>query len=240
MTFIQAAHYRPGRLAPVRLIVLHDMESPESSTTAENVARYFARADSRVASAHYCIDSDSVVQCVREQDTAYGAKGANADGIHLEHAGYARQTPAEWVDPFGRAMLARSAALTADLCTRYGIPVRRLTPKQIHDGERGICGHGDVTAAYPPGTGHTDPGAGFPWPFYLDLVNAALHPLPEDDVSPADIEAVAQRVAELLRPTIKATEDRLHADHVVILRGTATGSHPNNLTSIGKAVGVKQ
>jgi hypothetical protein len=56
-----------------------------------------------------------------------------------------------------------------------------------------------------------------------------------DDVTPQDIEAVAQRVAELLEGKVAT-----HADMVTLLRGTKDGKHPNNLTSIGQAVGVKQ
>src|SRR5207253_463587 len=63
--FAQARNYTRGRARPVRLIVVHDMEAPTGATTAENVARYFAGAGAPRASAHFSIDSDSVVQCVR-------------------------------------------------------------------------------------------------------------------------------------------------------------------------------
>lgn len=239
MKFIQARHYQPGRRKPIRLLVIHDMEAPEGPLTAENVAAYFAAADTRVASAHYCIDNNTVVQCVQDGDTAYAAKGANADGLHFELAGYARQTPDEWVDAYSLSMLHLAAALVAFKAKQYGIPIRRLSPREVQDGKAGICGHGDVTAAYPPGTGHTDPGASFPWNGFLDLVHQSARdvpdPPPEDDVSPEDIEKVAQRVVELLKPVVAT-----HQDMVVLLRGTADGKHPNNLTSIGKAVGVKQ
>lgn len=204
MTFIQAAHFYAGRRKPIRLLVLHDMEAPEKATTAEDVARYFARADSRKASAHYTIDSDSIVQCVRDGDTAWAAEGANADGLHFELAGYARQTPAEWVDAYGKQMLKQAAYLVAAKAIAYGIPIRRLTPQQVRDGEPGICGHGDVTAAFPPGTGHTDPGQGFPWTWFLDLVRAAqaAHtpkpPPQEDEMTPQDLETIRNMIRTVL------------------------------------------
>lgn len=105
----------------------------------------------------------------------------------------------------------------------------------LGQGAERVCAHREW--ALPAGR-KTD--VRFDMTLFRAQVKAQLEPSEGDDVTPADIEAVAQRVAELLRPALKQTEDRLHADHVVILRGTATGSHPNNLTSIGKAVGVKQ
>jgi N-acetyl-anhydromuramyl-L-alanine amidase AmpD/LysM repeat protein len=171
--FVQARHFRRGRIRPIRLVVIHDMESPEKLDTAEAVAAYFARTD-REASAHYNVDADSIVQSVRDGDTAFAAKGANSDGLHVEHAGYAAQTRRDWTDPYSARMLARSANLVARLCPRYRIPVQRLTPDQVRLGGRGLCGHADVTKAYPPGSGHTDPGPGFPWPDYLKMVQAEV------------------------------------------------------------------
>jgi hypothetical protein len=187
MTFIQAAHFYPGRRKPIRLLVLHDMEASVTGTTAENVARYFAQADSRKASAHYCIDNNSIVQCVRDGDTAWAAEGANSDGLHFELAGYARQTADQWLDVYGKALLSRTAYLVAAKSLTYGIPVRHLTVQQIRNGELGICGHADITAAYPPGTGHTDPGPNFPWTYFLGLVRAAvtdLQPKPAPPPAP--------------------------------------------------------
>jgi LysM repeat protein len=174
--FIQARQYRRGRLKQTRLVVIHDMEAPEKTGTAEAVAQYLATTD-RDASVHYCVDIDSTVQCVLETDTAFGAKGANADGLHIEHAGYAAQTRRDWTDAYSARMLARSAKLVADLCRRHSIPVKKLTPAQVRAGARGICGHFDVTAAFPPGSGHTDPGKGFPWPDYIAMVQAEFDAL---------------------------------------------------------------
>lgn len=177
--FIQAKWYTPVPISSPRkpsVIVLHSMEAPEKGTTAEAVARYFASGcDGRKASAHYCIDNDSVVQCVQCNDVAYGAPNMNRYGIHLEHAGYARQTRAEWLDAFGFAMLRRSAELCATvLCPKFGIKIQRLTDDQLKQASQGynvsgFCTHADVTRALGGGT-HTDPGPGFPFDYYLHLV----------------------------------------------------------------------
>jgi hypothetical protein len=60
----------------------------------------------------------------------------------------------------------------------------------------------------------------------------ANHTPTEDDVTPQDIEAVAQRVLQLLKPLVAT-----HQDMKTLLRGDS--EHLANLTSIAKAVGVK-
>jgi N-acetyl-anhydromuramyl-L-alanine amidase AmpD len=170
--FIKARHFRQGRIKPVELIVIHSMESPERRDTARNVARYFQRG-TVVASAHYCVSDTEVIQCVWDRDTAYHCRNANANGIGIEHAGYARQTREEWLDEYGRAMLDLSARLGAYLCEKFNIPplravfVSKDNPKVL---QRGFCGHADV----PQHGSHWDPGPGFPWTYYLDAVERHL------------------------------------------------------------------
>jgi LysM repeat protein len=171
--FVQARHYRKGRLKPVRLIVIHSMEMPEKPSTAEGCARFFATT-TRPASAHACVDSDSVVLCVRVKDTAFAAPGANADGYHIEHAGYAKQARREWLDPESSATLAQSAVHAAEKARQLKIPARRLTNAQLADGvSRGFVSHHQVSEVFKRST-HTDPGEGFPWPDYLTAVQAEM------------------------------------------------------------------
>lgn len=177
--FIQARNFtRVYTRRTIRLLVIHDMEAPEKGSTAEAVAAYFARLGAPKASAHYCIDNNSTVQCVRDVDVAWAAPNANHDGLHFEHAGYASQSMSDWLDPYGKAMLNVSAKLVAAKCKQYGIPVRLLSAAQVRAGLKGITGHGQITDAY-PGTGsHTDPGRNFPWRYYIARVNAYRYPKP--------------------------------------------------------------
>ncbi len=175
--FLQARHYTRAARASVDLIVIHTMEAHERVDTAENVARYFSGPEAPRASAHYCIDSDSVVQCVRDSDVAWHASEVNGRSIGLEHAGFAKQTPADWADAYSQAMLLRSAQVAACLCLKYDIPVCRLTPEQVRDGRRGFCGHVDVNTAYGHKGGHWDPGPSFPWDEYLATVGVELERL---------------------------------------------------------------
>lgn len=182
LPFVQARWFTKGTPDQRKydLIVVHTMEAPDKGNTAENVANYFATTDTK-ASAHYCIDSDSIVHCVQESDVAYGAPGANHNGIHLEHAGYSVQTVADWHNAYNKLMLARSAELCADICKRRGIPPVWLYPPDILAGKRGITSHWCVTragrldphSAYAKGT-HTDPGLWFPWNEYVARVAALL------------------------------------------------------------------
>lgn len=135
---------------------------------------------------HNC-DADSIVQSVHEHDVAWHAGPANGWSIGVELAGYARQDPAGWADPYSRAMLDRAAALVADVCVRYGIPIRRLEAADLARGERrGIFGHVDVTMGLTNGRGHFDPGAHFPWDGFLQQVAAyaAQAPAPPLVVDP--------------------------------------------------------
>jgi hypothetical protein len=167
---VAARHFRAhsGPRA-VRLIVIHSMEAPEKGDTAENVARFFQTTD-RPASAHLCIDSDSVVRSVRDDDVAFAAPGANADGVHLELAGFARQTEPEWLDAFGVLMLERAADVAAQYCLKYAIPARHLSNQELaNPANRGIVSHAQVSETFKK-SDHTDPGSGFPWAFFLERV----------------------------------------------------------------------
>lgn len=152
-----------------RLIVIHTMEAPEKGDTAEAVARYFARPSTR-ASAHYCIDNDSIVQCVPAERVAWHAPGANTVGIGLEHAGYARQTAAQWRDGYSTAMLDLSARLCAELVHHFAIPVAFVDAAGLLARASGITTHHEVTRAWPDKGTHTDPGAAFPLHEYLSNV----------------------------------------------------------------------
>lgn len=154
---------------PKLWVVLHTMEAPEKGDCAENVARYFARPSTRV-SAHFCIDNDSIAQCVPAELVAWHAPGANKFGIGLEHAGYARQTAAAWRDPYSAAMLDLSQRLCAELVHHFAIPVQFVDAKGLLALKPGITTHAECTKAWPDKGTHTDPGPHFPLREYLDGV----------------------------------------------------------------------
>jgi N-acetyl-anhydromuramyl-L-alanine amidase AmpD len=150
---------------------MHTMEIAERKDAAEICARWFRSPASQV-SAHYCVDSDTVIQCVREKDIAWHARGGNATSIGVELAGFARQTSQDWRDAYSNAVLRSAATLVADVCRRRRIPVRWLVAGDLVAGRRGITGHVEVSLAYGR-SDHWDPGPGFPVERFLALVRSA-------------------------------------------------------------------
>lgn len=163
------ANYHKGRVRTLRAIVIHTMEAPEGPNTAENIAAYFASGNV-VASAHACVDQDSVVVCLPPEDTAFAAPGLNADGYQIEHAGYASQDGAGWADAESQSMLRLSAAHAREIALAAGIPLRHLSDDELAAGHAGFVGHDQVSRVYKR-SDHWDPGPAFPWSQYMGLVN---------------------------------------------------------------------
>ena len=172
--FIKSKNFTKGRNGrPVRLIVIHTMETPETVGRAKQVANWFKGSTAPDASAHYCIDNKDIISTVAETDTAWavGVSEVNQISISLELAGQASQSKIQWQDQYSTAVLTNAARLTAFLCNKYNIPVVKLNPMQVKLG-KGIIGHNTVTAAYQVKGGHSDPGNNFPWVDFIKLVES--------------------------------------------------------------------
>lgn len=171
---------------PPLWVVVHDMEFPERPDAAEWTAAYFAgrsAREGRSVSSHYCADNDSIVQCVRLSDVAWtvGNRPGNYRGINWELAGYASQTREQWLDPYGRAMLARVAEVMRRDMARFNIPARLLTDAQVKAMTPGVTSHAQLGRVF-GGSDHTDPGAGFPWDHLIELLGGGDMPLTDDDI----------------------------------------------------------
>lgn len=231
---IQATNYRSGRVRKVRLAIIHTMEYPERPTSAEWCAGYFRGSKAPKASAHYYVDADSTIQGVLERDTAFAAPGANADGIQIEHAGYAKQTATDWADAYSLAMLRdQSAPLMAGICARHGIPIRHLTDAQLRAGEAGLIGHVQASRVYKLSS-HWDPGTSFPWDDYLTWVRNAA----------ANRNAPASIVRPAAAPTSGPTEPRgpfpLAAGHWYGVDDGTARSHSGKRAADRFAIGLIQ
>jgi N-acetyl-anhydromuramyl-L-alanine amidase AmpD len=165
--FVESPHRTPAEARAIGVVVIHTMEIDERDDAAAACARWFASQSAQVSS-HYCVDAGTVIQCVREEDVAWHARGGNANSVGIELAGLARQSAEEWGDEYSRAVLQRAARLTAEVCARHGIPLRRLRASDLVAGRRGVTGHADVSAAFRK-SDHWDPGPGFPWSRFLQL-----------------------------------------------------------------------
>ncbi|MDP2311822.1 MAG: N-acetylmuramoyl-L-alanine amidase [Pseudomonadota bacterium] len=138
-------------------VIIHTMEGTYSGSIS-----WFQNCSAQV-SAHYNIRSSDgqITQMVQEEDVAWhaGYWDYNKRGIGIEHEGYVSQ-PSTW---YTDAMYRASAALTRDLCDRYGIPKDRAH----------VIGHNEVPGCSSGGGGsgcHTDPGSGWNWDYYMSLV----------------------------------------------------------------------
>ncbi len=192
-----AKHYQWAQGRDILQIVLHTMEWAEKPTTAEACAAMFATMTDRVASAHFCLDSDSVIACVPVAYQAAAAPGTNTTGVHIELAGYARQKPEDWADAYSQAMLRLAEKLTAALCLDLSIPPSFLDAESLLAGEAGITTHATVTEACKlanarkltsspfyntknpakPRTDHSDPGKSFPMVDFIEAVTDELRRL---------------------------------------------------------------
>lgn len=163
--FIQAVGYTPSSGRVVTMIPMHAMQAPERPDTAEGVAAWFGglRGKPPKASSHVTVDVDSIVQCVKPEDVAWGAQGGNACGYHIEQPGYANWTREQWLAPDSSAMLTLAASHVKLACDHFGLPIAALAREEVaalirdslirqhelpgvisgHPG--GICQHMDIT-----------------------------------------------------------------------------------------------
>lgn len=180
--FRQARWFQPANRGngDIDLIVLHCPQFPELNDSAERLAAYFATTD-RKASTHAVCDNDSLWECVRDHDVAYGAANANRRGLHIEVTGYAEQTEQQWLDPYSMGAMRQAAGWVRAKSDLYHVPRRFLTLDQLADGDDGLTTHADVERVW-PSTGHHDPGAYFPRAVFLDMLD------PVD--APDDLEAL--------------------------------------------------
>jgi N-acetyl-anhydromuramyl-L-alanine amidase AmpD len=169
--FVESPNFTPASRRAIDVVVMHTMEIAERSDAAEICARWFRTKVSQV-SAHYCVDADSVIQCVEEKDIAWHARGGNTNSIGVELAGFASQTPRDWKDTYSSAVLAQASTLVADVCRRQRVPVRWLVADDLVAGRRGLTGHSEVSEAFKR-SDHWDPGDGFPVDAFLDEVRKA-------------------------------------------------------------------
>lgn len=139
--------------------VFHTTENNDN-TPPENVAAW---QQNRANNSSYNVLVGTNGRSVRSNDDnfipwAAGGTG-NRIGLHASAIGRASRSREDWLK--WPAQLATLSRWAADLNARYGIPLKWLTAAQVRAGERGFCGHAEISAAFGE-VNHTDPGRGFP------------------------------------------------------------------------------
>lgn len=170
--YVPARDIGPKRTVKPRLVVIHTGELKEGPIAAESLAKYGQHPD-YTSSWNLAVDSDSIIQCVKDSYVAYAAPGANHDGIQIELACYAGQTAGEWRDPYSIALVALAADATAQYCLKYGLPPVHLSDAQLLAGDPGIIGHDQASRVYKK-SDHMDPGPNFPWARFIAIVQAMV------------------------------------------------------------------
>lgn len=221
------AQYRnPRREEPSGVVVVHTAENAPDFVAfdggAEAVARFIqGRADA--GSYHVLADSDSILPLIPYDFEAFqDGTGSNRHAVGLSVATRADVwplAPANWRLGAVENLAVAAADFAHWLHTRRGIviPARRISRSDSELRMPGFISHGERD----PGRRH-DPGASFPWDFFLERY--ALHtadlgnePTGDDDVDEATLRRV---IGEVL-------DEKLGTD-------SAPGENPGGSTVIGR------
>jgi len=158
-------------LSQIRLVVIHSTESNSARSSAE----WFTNPKSG-GSAHIVVDDFACYRTLDNDTIPWGAPGANTNGFHVEHTGWAKKwARADWMRH--ENTLRRGAFKSALHAVRFGIPVKVLTASDLRRGRAGFVTHATVTEFYPSEGNHTDPGPGFPLDHYMALVQQYVNEL---------------------------------------------------------------
>jgi hypothetical protein len=177
------SQYRsPRRARPTGLTVVHTAESIMDTvgpdTGAENVAA-FIRRRSEPGSYHDLVDSDSSIQLVRYADEAFqDGTGSNPYALSISFAlkatDWPRLSPARrdaFLEQAAVAFHRQQAWLRAH---DYPLtPLRRIGPAASELGHAGFITHAERDPDR-----RKDPGAGFPWLRFLQILTPPPAPAP--------------------------------------------------------------
>ena len=158
-------HYYTTRTSPILGIVLHvtagleDFTPPDSG--AEATIKY-GQSNTRPASWHGIVDSDSVIDCLPDTYTAFHVVGFNSPTLGLEIANRdAKWTgkPQRWVDD----TIRNAAEWCRPRVEKYGLPVQLCTAAEVRSAVAARRKFGFTYHRYLDPKRRIDPGFDFPW-----------------------------------------------------------------------------
>lgn len=150
----------------LKWIIVHDTEGD----SARGTASWFTNPASG-GSTQLVVDDNECYRTLDDDVIPWGAVGANTLGLHIEQAGHAAWSRAQWMHH--HLTIERCAYHVAQWCRQYGIPAEILTSAEMRAGKKGIATHATVTAAFKQDT-HTDPGPNYPMDVLLHKVKEHL------------------------------------------------------------------
>lgn len=142
-----SSNYRALSSRSIDSIIIHKVEG-----SLDSCVNWFKNPAARV-SAHYVVNSNKIVQMVRDKDRAWHAGNTyyNAHAIGIENEGWSSRN--DTTDAHYR----RLASLVAYLCKKYGIPMDR----------KHILAHSQINSD------KSDPGKYFNWTLFMSYVAQA-------------------------------------------------------------------
>ncbi|APT85311.1 peptidoglycan recognition protein family protein [Corynebacterium aquilae] len=152
-------------------ICVHTTEN-DAGTPAENVANYQITSES--GSYHVLVDSRGRTLLANTDGWIVWASGNVGNNwlIHISFVARAAWKREKWLEYPN--MLRAGAKVAANRCKLYGIPPVKLTASQLRQKQKGFVGHLETGQAW-GGTDHTDPGSGFPWDVFLNMVKEEMN-----------------------------------------------------------------
>lgn len=152
------------RLSAIELLVVHTTQG----ITARGAARWFTNPACR-GSAHLVVDGAECFRTLPPSAIPWAAPGANGRGWHLEVAGMAQWSRAEWLAR--RSTIERAAFKLALHAKAFGIPLVRLSVPELRAGvKQGVVDHDQCSRAF--GGTHWDVGDGFPFDLLMTRARA--------------------------------------------------------------------
>ena len=184
----------------VRVLAVHTSEGNDTPKVDDAAA--LRDASWWVSSSHAIADNDPgslltpAEGCVPYSRASWTLRSGNRWSENIELVAQAGWSRSQWLAR--PKLLDNCARWLADRSKARDIPLIKLTPQQYRAGARGVIGHHDHTVGYSDGT-HWDPGPDFPWDVVLEQARAYANGTHlEDDVTPEDIEKIAQRVRQVV------------------------------------------
>lgn len=167
--FVQApSHGGPFRSGQPTLVVIHSLEAPAKRGLAWDLANGWIQ--NAGVSPHSMTDPGETVDLLDLGTIGWHCGNGNQVGIGLEVTGYAAWDFNTWTTGDNFAAVRLDAKRASEVADHFGIPHRWLSLQQIRNGESGFCTHADITLTL-GGTTHTDPGPGFPYSIFMQMVN---------------------------------------------------------------------